>query len=67
MDYIFKGKWIGTSMTIEDRRAPVFKKTFTIEKEIEKAELEPGTHRGAGALCPATAGGIGGCVPGCAL
>ncbi len=39
MDYIFKGKWIGTDMTVEDRRAPVFKKTFTIEKEIKKAEL----------------------------
>lgn len=37
--YIFRGSWIGTSMTIEDRRAPVFKKTFTIEKEIKKAEI----------------------------
>ena len=39
MDYIFKGKWIGADMTVEDRRAPVFKKKFTIEKEPEKAEL----------------------------
>ena len=36
MDYIFKGKWIGADMTIEDRRAPVFKKTFTIEKKVKK-------------------------------
>lgn len=39
MDYVFKSKWIGTSMSLEDRRAPVFKKTFIIEKEIEKAEI----------------------------
>ena len=39
MDYVFKGKWIGTSMTIEDRCAPVFKKNFTIFKEIKKAEM----------------------------
>ena len=39
MDYIFKGKWIGTSMTIEDRRAPIFKKTFKISEEIKKAEM----------------------------
>ena len=39
MDYIFKGQWIGTSMTIEDRCVPVFKKTFTITKEIKKAEI----------------------------
>ena len=39
MDYIFKGKWIGADMTVEDRRAPVFKKKITIEKEPEKAEL----------------------------
>ena len=37
--YIFKGSWIGADMTVEDRRAPVFKKKFTIEKEPEKAEL----------------------------
>lgn len=39
MDYIFKGKWIGTSMTIEDRRAPIFKKSFKISEEIKKAEM----------------------------
>lgn len=39
MKYIFKGKWIGADMTVEDRRAPIFKKIFTIEKEPEKAEL----------------------------
>ena len=37
--YIFKGSWIGADMTVEDRRAPVFKKKFTVEKEPEKAEL----------------------------
>lgn len=37
--YIFKGKWIGSDMKIEDRRAPVFKKTFGITKEIKKAEI----------------------------
>ena len=37
--YIFKGSWIGADMTVEDRRAPVFKKKITIEKEPEKAEL----------------------------
>ena len=37
--YDFKGKWIGTSMSIEDRRAPLFKKTFTISKELQKAEM----------------------------
>lgn len=37
--YIFKGSWIGADMTVEDRRAPVFKKKFTNEKEPEKAEL----------------------------
>ncbi len=38
-DYIFKGKWIGADMTVEDRRAPIFKKTFTVENEIKKAEM----------------------------
>ena len=38
-NYIFKGKWIGADMAIEDRRAPIFKKTFTITKEIKKAEM----------------------------
>ena len=32
-------KWIGADMVIEDRRAPIFRKIFTIEKEPEKAEL----------------------------
>lgn len=38
-NYIFRGSWIGADMTVEDRRAPIFKKNFIIEKEIEKAEL----------------------------
>ena len=39
MDYGFNGKWIGADMTVEDRRAPVFKKNFIIENDIEKAEI----------------------------
>ena len=39
MNYAFKGKWIGTSMTIEDRCAPIFKKTFKISEGIKKAEM----------------------------
>ncbi len=38
-NYIFRGSWIGADMMVEDRRAPIFKKNFIIEKEIEKAEL----------------------------
>ncbi len=38
-NYIFRGSWIGADMTVEDRRAPLFKKCVTIEKEIEKAEI----------------------------
>ncbi len=37
--YTFRGSWIGAGMTVEDRRAPIFKKSFLIEKELEKAEL----------------------------
>ncbi len=37
--YIFRGSWIGTSMTIEDRRAPIFKKSFTVKNGIKKAEM----------------------------
>ena len=37
--YIFRGSWIGADMMVEDRRAPVFRKTFTIEKNIQKAEI----------------------------
>ncbi len=39
MDYKFKGVWIGTNMTIEDRCAPVFKRKFSVKAKIEKAEL----------------------------
>ncbi len=35
----WKGKWIGAQMTVEDRFAPIFKKEFTVSKEIEKAEI----------------------------
>ncbi len=37
--YIFKGKWIGADMTVENRRAPIFKKIFSIEKDVKKAEI----------------------------
>ncbi|MBQ3044616.1 MAG: family 78 glycoside hydrolase catalytic domain [Clostridia bacterium] len=33
------GRWIGAQMTVEDRFAPIFKKDFTVSKEIEKAEI----------------------------
>ena len=39
MDYIFKGRWIGAEMSIEDRRAPVFRKILTIENEVEAAKI----------------------------
>jgi len=38
-EYIFMGKWIGADMTVEDRRAPIFKKSFTVKNEINKAEM----------------------------
>ena len=39
VDYIFKGRWIGAEMSIEDRRAPVFRKILTIENEVEAAKI----------------------------
>ncbi len=39
MDYIFKGRWISAEMSIEDRRAPIFRKSFTIENEVETAKI----------------------------
>lgn len=38
-EHIFKGRWIGTEMSIEDRRAPIFRKSFTIEYEIKTAKI----------------------------
>ena len=38
-EYAFKGRWIGAEMSIEDRRAPIFKRTFTIENEVQSAKL----------------------------
>lgn len=32
-------KWIGADMTVKDRFAPIFKKEFSITKEIRKAEI----------------------------
>ena len=37
--YVWSAKWIGADMTVEDRFAPIFKKEFSIEKEIKKAEI----------------------------
>lgn len=39
MDNYKKVKWISADMTIEDRRAPIFRKKFTIEKEVKKADI----------------------------
>lgn len=39
MEYIFKGSWIGADMMVEDRRAPIFKKTFTVKDKIKNAEM----------------------------
>ncbi len=39
MEHIFKGIWIGANMSIEDRFAPIFKKDFTISKDIKNAEI----------------------------
>lgn len=38
-NYIFRGSWIGADMTVEDRRAPIFKKTFTVKDKIKNAEM----------------------------
>lgn len=36
--YSFKGKWIGADMSVEDRFAPVFKKTFSVSKKVDNAK-----------------------------
>ncbi len=38
-DYKFSGKWICATTDVNDRFAPVFKKSFKIEKQIKKATL----------------------------
>ena len=40
MDYKWLGKWIGSDMTIEDRYAPLFMKSFNISDEISEAKLK---------------------------
>ncbi len=40
MDYKWLGKWIGSDMTVEDRFAPLFKKSFVISGEISEARLK---------------------------
>ena len=37
---ILNGKWIGAKMTIEDRFAPIFKKTFNISKNFFAANIK---------------------------
>ncbi len=37
--YIFGGKWIGAEMSLDDRFAPVFRKTFSISKNVAAAEV----------------------------
>ncbi|MBR5262637.1 MAG: family 78 glycoside hydrolase catalytic domain [Clostridia bacterium] len=39
MEHIFKGMWIGADMTVEERFAPVFKKEFTLDKNIKQAKI----------------------------
>lgn len=39
-NYNWLGKWIGAQMTVEDRFAPVFKKTFAISKKITNASIK---------------------------
>lgn len=38
-EHKWQGRWIGAEMAIENRFAPIFKKNFTIAKEIKKAEI----------------------------
>lgn len=38
-EHKWQGCWIGADMTIENRTAPIFKKTFNITKDIKKAEI----------------------------
>lgn len=38
-NYSFKGKWIGTGASVEDRSAPLFKKIISLDALPEKAEL----------------------------
>lgn len=37
--YSFKGKWIGANMSVEDRFAPIFKKTVTLDTLPERADM----------------------------
>ena len=39
MEHKFIGKWIGADMTVKDRFAPIFKKTFNIKKQIKEAKI----------------------------
>lgn len=37
--YSFKGKWIGANTSVEDRFAPIFKKTVTLDALPERADM----------------------------
>ena len=39
MKHKFKGIWVSTDMTVEERFAPIFKKDFTISKDIKDAKI----------------------------
>lgn len=38
-NHIFKGKWIGADMTVDDRFAPIFKKEFNLIKNVSSASV----------------------------
>ncbi len=40
MNSILNGKWIGAEMTVEDRFAPVFKKSFEVSGDISEAKIK---------------------------
>ncbi len=37
--YSFKGKWIGANMSVEDRFAPIFKKTIALDTLPDRADM----------------------------
>ncbi len=38
-NHVFAGKWISAEMTVDDRFAPVFRKDFTISKEVRESKI----------------------------
>ena len=39
MERVWKGKWIGAAMSVDDRFAPIFKKTFLPKNKIKSAKI----------------------------